>query len=167
MHRAIIFEARGQFREAEASYAKSREWRLVSIPDFKNQVHAPPESQLRWIADLNLLDVARTKAKQGRFAEAEVAARSALLARLKDQGKYNPLTTPFMLGLANILVEEGRYQEAEKLTRISLEIQRTVGIGDDTQLSAQILSQLGAVLTFQRKLVEAATVYGGTRQGDG
>jgi len=159
MHHAQILEARGQFREAETSYAKAREWRLVSIPDFKNQEHAPPESQLRWIADLNLLEVARMKAKQGRLAEAEVNARSALLARLRDQGKYNPLTVPFMLELANILVEEGRYEEAERLTRISLEIQRTVGIGDDAQTSAQILLQLGAVLTFQRKLAEAAAVY--------
>ena len=30
--RAIIFEARGQFREAEAAYAKSREWKLASDP---------------------------------------------------------------------------------------------------------------------------------------
>ena len=33
------------------------------------------------------------KAKQGRLAEAEVDARSALQSRLKDQGKYNPQTT--------------------------------------------------------------------------
>jgi CHAT domain-containing protein/tetratricopeptide (TPR) repeat protein len=158
-HRAIILEARGQFREAEASYAKAREWKLASIPDFKNQEHAPPESQLRGAADRNLLDVARMKAKQARLAEAEVDARSALLARLRDQGKYNPFTTPFVLGLANILVDEGRYEEAEKLTRISLEIQRTVGVGDDAQMSAQILSRLGAVLTFQRKLDGAAAVY--------
>ena len=157
--RAQIFEARGQFREAEASFAKAREFRLASIPDFKNQEHAPPESQLRWGADLNLLDVARMKAKQGRLAEAEVGARSALLARLKDQGKYNPLTIPFLMGLSNILVEEGRYEEAEKLTRISLEVLRTVGVGDDAQSNAQVLSQLGSVLTFQRKLTEAAAVY--------
>jgi CHAT domain-containing protein len=159
MHRAQILEARGQFREAEASFAKSREYRLAAIPDFKNDKHPPPESQLRWVCDLNLLDVARMKAKQGRLAEAEVAARSALLARLKDQGKYNPLTVPFMMGLANILVEEGRYEEAEKLTRISLEILRTVGVSDDAQTNAQVLSQLGAVLTFERKLPEAAAVY--------
>ena len=158
-HRANIFEARGQFREAEASYAKAREWKLASIPDFKTQEHSPPESQLRWAADQSLLDVSRMKARQGRLAEAEVDARSALLSRLRDQGKYNPLTAPFVVGLANILVEEGRYEEAEKLTRVALEIQRTVGIREDAQMNAQILSQLGAILTFQRKLPAAAEVY--------
>jgi CHAT domain-containing protein len=156
--RAIVFEARGQFREAEAAYAKSREWKLASIPDMTFE-HAPPESQIRGGADGDLLNVGRMKAKQGRLAEAEVDVRSALQSRLKAQGKYNPQTTGYVKGLANILVEEGRYEEAEKLTRTALDINRSLNIGDDTQNSAQILAQLGAVLTFERKLLEAAAVY--------
>src|SRR5882757_3650947 len=60
------------FREAEAAYAKSREWRLAWIPDMKYMEHAPPEGQVRGAADGDLLSVGRTKAKQGRLAEAEV-----------------------------------------------------------------------------------------------
>jgi CHAT domain-containing protein len=157
--RATIFEARGQFREAEAAYAKSREWRLAWIPDMKYMQHAPPEGQVRGAADGDLLSVGRTKAKQGRLAEAEVDVRSALQARLKALGKYNPLTTQFVMGLANILVEQGRYEEAEKLARTALDVNRTLNIPDDAQSNAQILSQLGAILTFQRKLAEAASVY--------
>ncbi len=157
--RATILEARGRFRDAEKSYAKAREWKIAAIPDFKNQEHAPPEWQMRLAADSDLLNVARMKAKQSRLAEAEVDARSALLAVLKAQGKYNPYTTRFVMGLAGVLVDEGRYEDAEKLTRVALEIQRTLNIGDDTQYSAQILSQLGAILTFQRKLPEASAVY--------
>ena len=67
------------------------------------------------------------KAKQGRLAEAEVDARGVLLSRLKEQGKYNPMTTRFVMGLAGILVEQGRYADAEKLIRSALDIQRTVG----------------------------------------
>jgi CHAT domain-containing protein len=157
--RALVLEARGQFREAEAAYAKGREFRSASIPDMKTIPHGPPESQLRAALDADLLNVGRMKAKQARLAEAEVDVRSALQSRLKAQGKYNPQTTPFVKGLANILIEEGRYEEAEKLTRTALEINRTLNIGDDTQNSAQILAQLGAILTFERKLREAASVY--------
>jgi CHAT domain-containing protein len=157
--RAIIFEARGQFREAEAAYAKAREWRLAWIPDMKSMAHAPPEGQVRGGADGDLLSVGRMKAKQGRLAEAEVEVRNALQSRLKAQGKYNPQTTQFVMGLANILIEEGRYEEAEKLARTALDVNRTLSIGDDAQSNAQILSQLGAILTFQRKLAEAASVY--------
>jgi tetratricopeptide (TPR) repeat protein len=156
--RAIVFEARGQFRDAEAAYAKSREWKLAAIPDM-TFTYAPPESQIRQGADLDLLSVGRMKARQGRLAEAEVDVRKALQSRLKAQGKYNPQTTPFVRGLANILVEEGRYEEAEKLTRIALDINRTLNIADDSQYNAQILAQLGAILTFERKLPEAASVY--------
>src|SRR5258705_2634628 len=156
--RATILEARGQFREAEAAYAKSREWKLASIPDMTFP-HAPPASQLRGGADGDLLSVGRTKAKQGRLAEAEVDVRSAMQSRLKALGKYNPQTTVFIMGLANILVEEGRYEEAEKLARTALDVNRTLNIGDDAQPNAQILSQLGAILTFQRKLAGAASVY--------
>ena len=90
---------------------------------------------------------------------AEVDTRSALQSRLKALGKYNPQTTGYIKSLANILIEEGRYEEAEKLTRTALEINRTLNIGDDTQTGAQTLSQLGAILTFERKLTDAAAVY--------
>jgi tetratricopeptide (TPR) repeat protein len=103
--RALIFEARGQFREAEAAYAKAREWKLAWIPDAKTLVHNSPESQIRGAADGDLLAVGRMKAKQGRLAEAEVDVRSALQSRLKAQGKYNPQTTGYVKGLANILIE--------------------------------------------------------------
>ena len=63
------------------------------------------------------------------------------------------------MGLAGILIERGRYADAEKPIRAALDIQRTIGIKDDTQFSAQIITQLGAVLTFQRKIPEAARVY--------
>jgi CHAT domain-containing protein len=157
--RATVLEARGQFREAEAAYAKSREWKLEWAKDAKAIPHAPPESQIRAGADGDLLSVGRMKAKQGRLAEAEVDTRSALQSRLKALGKYNPQTTGYVKGLANILIEEGRYEEAEKLTRTALDISRTLNIADDTQNSAQTLAQLGAILTFQRKLQEAASVY--------
>jgi hypothetical protein len=87
------------------------------------------------------------KARQNRLAEAEVDARSALQSRLKADGKYSPWTTRYVMGLAAVLIEEGRYEEAEKLTRTSLDIQRIIGIGYNAQDSAQILSQLGAAIS--------------------
>jgi CHAT domain-containing protein len=110
-------------------------------------------------ADTTLLAVARSEARQERLSEAEADARRALLGILKAQGKYAPATPTFIVGLAGILVEQGRYQEAEKLARSALDIQRTIGIGDDTTQTAGILSQLGNILILQRKTEEAAAVY--------
>src|ERR1700736_5029064 len=69
--RAVVLEARGQFREAEAAYAKGREWRLAAIPDMLAIPHGPPESQMRGALDSDLLNVGRMKAKQGRLAEGQ------------------------------------------------------------------------------------------------
>jgi tetratricopeptide (TPR) repeat protein len=110
-------------------------------------------------ADNALLRVARNEAKQGRLSEAEADARRALLSVLAQRGKYAPVAPTFIVGLAGILVEQGRYPEAEKLARVALDVQRTVGFGDDSPASAGILSNLGNILVLQRKTKEAAVVY--------
>ena len=91
-----------------------------------------PSSSMLLGVDFAVLSQARTKARQGRLAEAEADARRALLAQLKNQGKYNAATMRFIAGLADILVEQGRYAEAEQLARVSLEISRTVGVAEDS-----------------------------------
>ena len=161
----MIFEARGQYGEAEAAYraaelrkraASRRSWSrttAVGIGAPAGDRHA-------------VLSQARMKAKQGRLAEAEVDARRALLSRLKDTGKYNPMTPRYVMGLANILIEEGRYDEAEKLRASALEINRTSASPTIRSRRVQLLSQLGAILTIQRKTREAGDDLCADRQGD-
>ena len=79
-HRAIIFDARGQFREAEAAYLQAEQRIRASVKGVLSQKNAPPETQMWQGADAMVLNQARMKARQGRLAEAEVDARRALLA---------------------------------------------------------------------------------------
>ena len=164
--RAVLFEARGNYRDAEAAYKKATDYRRGWIQDSKKTDYPPPESQIRQNVDSDLLNVARMKAKQGRLAEAEADARAVLLNRLKEQGKYNPLTTRYVMGLAGILIEQGRYPDAEKLVRSALDIQRTLGIKDETQHSAQILSQLGVSVDVPAKDPGSRSDICGAGQGD-
>jgi CHAT domain-containing protein len=157
--RGVIFEARGQYREAEAAFARAQAFRRASMKDSDKWEYPPPPEQVILQADIELLSLARVKAKQGRLSEAEADSRQALLGTLKSQGKYNPSTPKFIIGLASILVEEGRYEEAATLTRSALEIQRSVGIRDDAIDSVSILSQLGGILTLQHKNEDASKVY--------
>ena len=147
-HRAIIFEARGQFRDAEAAYTLAEQRIRASVKGVTSQKNAPPEAQILQAADNLVLNQARMKARQGRLAEAEADARRALLARLQDQGKYHPLTSRFVSGLAEILVEQGRYEEAERLVRAAFDISRTVGVAEDSQAVAQQPLALGSILTL-------------------
>ncbi|WP_342804248.1 CHAT domain-containing protein [Bradyrhizobium sp. CSA112] len=157
--RAMLFEARGQFREAEASFKLGELRRRAGIKGLLGSEHPPSESSLVLAVDFTVLSQARVKARQGRFAEAEVDARRALLSQLKNQGKYSPVTPRFIGGLADILVGQGRYVEAEQLARVSLEIARTVGVAEDSLSNVQLLSQLGGILNLQRKGRDAIAVF--------
>jgi CHAT domain-containing protein len=157
--RAIIFEARGQFSEAEASYRMAEQRKRAAMKPLMESPNPPSQSTVLQGIDSAVLNQARMKARQGRLAEAEVDARRALLSRLKDTGKYNPVTPRYVVGLAGILVEEGRYQEAEQLARVAIEINQTVGIADDTQSTVKLLSQLAGILTLERKNPEANAIY--------
>jgi CHAT domain-containing protein len=155
----LVFEARGQYAEAEAAFRRAEAFRRAAVNDLPRYQFPPPPEQMMQAADAALLAVARNGAKQGKLSEAEADARHALLEILKAQGKYAPATPLFIVGLAGILVEQGRYQDAEKLARSALDVQRTLGIGDDSPQSVHILSQLGNILIAQRKAKDAAVVY--------
>jgi CHAT domain-containing protein/tetratricopeptide (TPR) repeat protein len=158
-HRAVIFEARGQFAQAEKAYRLSEQRRRASVKGIMSSPNPPPESQVLQSADSMVLHLAQMEAKQGRLAEAEADARRALLARLKDQGKYNPVTPIYIGGLAGILIEQGRYPEAEQLIRVALEINRAVGVAEDSGTVVRELSTLAQVLNLQHKRKEAIAIY--------
>ena len=156
---ARIFAARGRFRDAESAFLEARELRLKSIEAFRKLKETNPDvplvSEQQRQADAFLLNIAEMKSRQGRLAEAELDARTVLLSRLKADGKYNPLITKYLTGLAGILRLQSRFPEAEKLVRTSLDIQRTLGIGDDQFNSAAALSLLGVILTGEKRYADA------------
>lgn len=157
--RAMLAEARGQFRDAEAAYKIGELRKRAAIKPILAGENPPSESSMVLAVDFTVLSQARMKARQGRFGEAEVDARRALLSQLKNQGKYNASTPRFIAGLADILVEQGRYNEAEQLARVSLDISKTVGVAGDAVTYVQQLSQLGSILNLQRKGREAIAIY--------
>jgi CHAT domain-containing protein len=157
--RGIMFAARGQYPEAEAAYRRAEAFRRAELKDLPRWQFPPPPEQITQAIDGTILVVARNEARQGKLSQAEADARRALLDILKTQGKYAPATPEFVIGLANILVEQGRYQDAEKLARSALEIQRTLGVADDAPQRVAILSGLGNILIAQRRAKEAAGVY--------
>ncbi|MGE5365650.1 MAG: CHAT domain-containing protein [Betaproteobacteria bacterium] len=158
--RGLIFEARGQYADAEMAYRRAEAFEQASVKDLpRYDPPVPPREQFIAAANGYLLSVARNEMKQGKLSAGEADARRALLGILKVQGKYAPTTPNFVIGLAGILVEQGRYKEAEQLGRSALDVQRTIGIADEAPLSAAILSSLGNILVLQRNMKEASTIY--------
>src|SRR5579871_2704570 len=64
--RAAVFEAKGQFHDAELSYRRAADYKRASIADSAkwDDEDRPPPDQLAHAADLDLLNAARMKAKQ-------------------------------------------------------------------------------------------------------
>ncbi len=158
--RALIFEARGQYADAEMAYRRAEAFQRAVLKDLPRwDAPVPPRETFLSGSNNYLLSAARNEMKQGKLAAAEADARRALLGILQVQGKYAPTTPNYIIGLAGILVEQGRYKEAEQLGRSALDVQRTIGIADEAPLSAAILSSLGNILVLQRKMKEAGEVY--------
>jgi CHAT domain-containing protein len=157
--RGILFEARGEYAQAEKAYREAELRKRASVKQLATAKNPPPLSQIEQAADLLVLGEARMKSKQGKLAQAEADARRALIARLKDQGKYSPTTPHFIMGLVGALVAEGRFSDAEKLTRVAIDINRTLGVPGDAQSAVAYMSNLGTILSLEHKRWEAAAVY--------
>ena len=76
---------------------------------------APPREQFEQIIDYLTAFEGRAKYKQGRLAEAEIDIRRALLSRLKANGKYNADTAQIVMIFAQLMNEQARWSDAEKL----------------------------------------------------
>ena len=162
--RGRLFEARGQYREAEEQYRIAGELSAKFLRALAGQA-SPAFLGLQETARDNLIaSGGRAKARQGRFAEGEADARQALLNRLSLVGKYNLTTARTIPYLSTILIEEGRYAEAEKLTRAAIEIYLAIGASKDSLAFAFNLSELGTILGLQGHWDEAAKVYGDLEQ---
>ncbi len=152
-----LAEARGQFSDAETFYRQAEELRrqAATIP-FPS---APPQSQQERAADIHAAALGRAEAREGKMAEGEADVRRALLNRLQVTGKYHLGTSEFIGELANSLVEQGRYAEAEKLVRSQIDILQTFSVAKSAQIYAKALSRLASILSLQDRLSEAAGIY--------
>jgi CHAT domain-containing protein len=160
LSRAFYLEARGQYREAEAAYLKSESLRRDSLERSAQWPDRPPEASFRLVIDGTLAAAGRVKALQGRAIEAEVDSRRALLSQLKTVGKYRATTAAFVRRLAQVLLAQGRTAEAERLARIAVDIFRTIGFAEDSQVFAVALNTLASTLHLQARWGEAAQTYG-------
>ena len=155
--KAIIADARGRFREAELAYGRSTTLvkdTIVKLPSWPEGTTSKEEIENR--IDIEIGQRGRSKANQGRLAEAEADVRAALLSRLKAQGKYAVNTANLIEYLAFVVSLQGRYAEAEQLMRTTLEIRRTVGVTANSEAIVGNLRRLSSLATLQQRHQDAA-----------
>jgi CHAT domain-containing protein/tetratricopeptide (TPR) repeat protein len=159
--RGWLLAARGQYRQAETAFHRAEILKTEGLRNQRDDPHqiVAPASQIQEAIDGLIALEGVMKSRQGRFGEGEADARRALLSRLRTTGKYQVVTARFIGRLANQLVEQGRYVEAEQLTRAQLDILRALRLAEETENIASALSQLAAILNLEGRWSEAAAVY--------
>ncbi len=157
--KARIFDAHGQFQQAEAAYRRAQELRRETLVKSRSWPKPPTPEEIQLGIDYALALEGRTKARQGRLAEAEADIRRALLSRLNSNGKFNPDTAQMLNHLASVLVEQARHAEAEQLARTAVEIYRVLGYREDSQAFIDALLQHAATLNLVRRSADAAAIY--------
>jgi tetratricopeptide (TPR) repeat protein len=155
-----VLAARGRFREAEDAYHRAEEGARQNVILRPKFPFSPPRTQLQGVVDQVIRAEGMMKARQGRMAEGEADVRRALLSRLEETDKYSAQAQGFIKPLATLLLEQGRYAEAEKLARAQIEIQNAIGFAKDSQQFVDALSELASILNLQGRWAEAVQVYG-------
>lgn len=157
--KAQVAAARGRHDEAERQFAAAITNVRDAIEKSKNWPERPAAGVMEYGNDINLIRLGETKLALGRIVEAEVDIRQALLTLLRRNGKYFGPTAQATASLSAVLIEQGRYTEAEKLARTVIEIWRDIGLEDTTLQIAQAKRALANILVLQRRWQDAAALY--------
>lgn len=145
---APVLELKGRFSEA-ATFYRQAVWIQSSNAALSSSY-----------VEIFRARLARSLAWEGRLLEAEVEARRAVLGALRRYGWHSPRTANVLRHLALALFEQGRYPEAEALTRVVLEIFEQTGASSRSALTVtEPRRGLIAALVAQGRWAEALTEY--------
>lgn len=115
-----IMRFEGRYGEAEAAYR-------ISVQHYSEQDDRRGLGTARW-------GLAAVLSAQGRFREAEIEARRALVLSLGIYGRDHYRTAAGLKRLARIVGAQGRVKVAEKLYRAAIDILKRTNVAPETQL---------------------------------
>ncbi len=155
-----ILEFQGKLAEAESHLQSAAELnddvvQQARLWNSRRQGSTNTDGMMVYMTTAVQTTLARVIAKQGRFTEAELIARSALNDAVKKLGRYSFYTAVTASPYLSILMQQGRYAEAEQLARAGIDIFRNVGTPDDSIYVFNQRSHLGESLVAQHRYKEA------------
>lgn len=163
MARGDLLSAQGNFGEAERNYRQ-----LLDAAELDYQAnlvrvqrglltHSQSDAMLlRIFAERRLASNFRF---QGRPAEAESYARSALQKALMTYGRYAIHTATSISELGRTVYDAGRYEDARALAEAAIESYTKAGVGDSSSFVTGARGLLGAALTAQGRWRDAIVVF--------
>jgi len=154
---------RNQYAEAERLFSHARQAGQDALDRYDPAVQSEGENYPTRQDYLSGIDgyqiaVGSMKVEEGRAPEGEIDIREALLRVLKRDGKFHEQTGRAVSALGTAMLGEGRYEDAERLTRATLDIYHHLGFRDDSPRVVGNLQQLAQSLEGQKKTGEAQTI---------
>lgn len=113
------------------------------------------DGYMNWLGLNNQVELAKSISAQGRLTEAEILARNCFIDGIKAFGRYSYYTGRLAGSYVRILLQQGRYAEAEQLARAAIDIFRQVGTPEDSTYIYDMRSELGVALVAQRRYTQA------------
>ena len=144
--KAHVLEAQGKFSEAELHYRRV-------LRNFTPSMRRQKWGSISYIVFSVYLT--RTLKNQDRLVEAEVEARETLNEALSTLGRNTEITASIIGELGEILLRQGRLEDAEKLMRAALRTLEETNVSSDSYFMAEGRMRLGEVLTTEQKFDEA------------
>jgi len=155
--RGAILSSMGRLAEGEPYFRQA----IAEHESIKNEKSASGLSQKRWLVAHNwvVANLAKNLMRQGRLTEAEVQARRAVHGAIEIQGLYAAPTCGKIAVLNIVILEQGRYSEAEALARANFDILSRIGMAADSAFLARARSLLADTILTQRRWREALVEY--------
>jgi CHAT domain-containing protein len=146
----------GRLAEAEATLRRALHHaeltqRDINLPQWDSV--KPPPGTFEGITDKIRVSLAETLAREGKLIDAEVEARRALIETAARQSEAATTMTEKVLVLADIVQEQGRYADAQRLAEAALDIMVKGGVARPHHAAAL---QRIAVAQASRGLWDAA-----------
>jgi CHAT domain-containing protein len=167
--RGALFKAEGKYAAAEAAQRKAldslEQGAELMLRMYKDGEDVPGPGTWETRRVLTEIDLADVLKAQGRLAEAEFSARSALKRSLSFYGRYHLLSANTITALSGVLAEEGRFREALLLSDAAIKTLEGLGVVPESILLAQARTSYGSALVAQDQFPEAAAVFAAMREG--
>lgn len=173
--RAILEGARGDQYEAEGKLVEAERARRLAIKEMDTHIpvnrqriaagqFASTEGEAQSAREAFLLSLARNLALQGKLVEAEVVLRDALGEILKRVRRYHPRTGLALRHFADIVLQQGRYREAERLAIAAIDIAQKSGTEELSRSFILVRRTLGAALVGQQLWPRAIAEFEGVAE---
>ena len=145
---AMVLESEGKYTDAEKHFRSAQD-----IASYRS--HNYPTAPIIFKSFL-----AQNLMKQRRLIEAEFEMRKALDVTIGLFGKKAGITGTMISDLGEVIHNQGRLQEAEKLLKAGIQIMKASSdIPKDCFVMAQSYTRLGHVLADQKKYYQAMIQY--------